>query len=73
MIYNNLFCNNSIFYLYRRYNLLLIFVCFGYAFLTVKWALQRVLKLKIIYPKRHSYKINVLTHFKKVDNIDYDK
>jgi|GEM_PF-6987262 len=48
--------------------ILFIFDRFGYAVSTVKCALQSSPNCKIIYPKRHSHVINVLTHFKKVYN-----
>ena len=48
-----------------------IFVCFGYAVSTAECGLQRILKVNFTYPKRHYLKHNVLTHLKKVYNINY--
>lgn len=50
---------------------LLISVRFGYAASTAEYAFQSISNYKIIYSKRHLHEINVLTHFKKVYNINY--
>ena len=73
MIYNYLFYKNSIYYLYRRDNLLLIFDRFEYVISTVECAFQSSFRYKFIYSKRHLLKVNVLTSKLLVYNKNYVK